>query len=211
MPLPSRKRTFKRPRARKIKPETSAQEIKIKEIKSDIEFSNFFERLLEKTEKLISKSAHKVEKDQTEKTITKPEPENSESKNPESKSILTENKISEYLPPIIEILNISSDSESEVNLSDFIPDDNKIPQNLSPIIEILNISSNSEHEVNVSDFIPDKVNHSNIEIFNISSDSGSETETEEPTVAYNTHKNCLPKIVEIRSLGKNKVKLVKDH
>ena len=65
--------------------------------------------------------------------------------------------------------------------------------------------------MNFSDFIPDKVNLSNIEIFNISSDSGSETETEEPTVAYNTRKNCLPKIVEIRSLGKNKVKLVKDH
>ena len=208
MPLPSRKRTFKRPRARKIKPETFAQEIKIKEIKSDIEFSNFFEQLLEKTEKLISKSAHKVEKEQTEKTVTEPEPGNSESKNPELKSILTENKISEYLPPIIETLNISSDSEYEVNLSDFIPDDNKIPQNLSPIIEILNISSNSESEVNFSDFTPDKINLSNIEIINISSDSGSETEVEEPSFAQN--KNFLPKITNICSLGKNKVRLIKD-
>ena len=66
-----------------------------------------------------------------------------------------------------------------MNLSDFIPDENKIPQNLSPIIEILNISFDSEPEVNCSDFIPDKVTLSNIEIFNISSDSGSETETEE--------------------------------
>ena len=78
MPLPSRKRTFKRPRARKIKPETLAEEIKIKEIKSVIEFSNFLEQLLEKTEKFISKSAHKVEKEQIEETVTKPEPENSE-------------------------------------------------------------------------------------------------------------------------------------
>ena len=108
-------------------------------------------------------------------------------------------------------MNVSPNSEPEVNLSDFIPDENKIPQNLSPIIEILNISSNSEPEVNFSNFIPDKVNLSNIENFNISSDSGSEAETEEPTVAYNTRKNCLPKIVEIRSFGKNKVKLVKDH
>ena len=115
------------------------------------------------------------------------------------------------LSPIIEILNISSDSEPEVNLSDFIPNENKIPQNQSPIIEILNISSDSEPKVNFSDFIPDKVNLSNIEIFNISSDSESETEIEEPIVAYNTRKNYLPKITEIRSLWKNKDKLVKDH
>ena len=76
MPLLSRKDTFKRPRARKIKPETFAQEIKIKEIKSDIEFSNFFEKLLEKTEKFISKSAQKVEKKETEETLTKSEPDN---------------------------------------------------------------------------------------------------------------------------------------
>ena len=37
MSLQSRKRTFKRPRAGKIKLETFAQEIKIKEIQSDIE------------------------------------------------------------------------------------------------------------------------------------------------------------------------------
>ena len=49
MPLLSRKRTFKRPRARKVKQKTFAKEIKIKEIKNDIEFSNFFEQLLEKT------------------------------------------------------------------------------------------------------------------------------------------------------------------
>ena len=65
--------------------------------------------------------------------------------------------------------------------------------------------------MNSSDFIPDKVNLSNIEIFNILSDSGSETKTEEPILAYNTYKNCLSRITEIRSLGRNKVKLVKHY
>ena len=73
----------------------------------------------------------------------------------------------------------------------------------------MHISSDSEIEVNLSDFISDKLNLSNVEIFNRLSDSGSETETEEPIVKYNTRKNCLPKITEIRSLWKNKVKLVK--
>ena len=49
---------------------------------------------------------------------------------------------------------------------------------------------------------------SNIKILNISSDSGSETEIEEPSFAHN--KNFLPKITNICSLGKNKVKLIKD-
>ena len=80
MHLPSGKRTFKRPRARKIKPETFAQEIKIKEIKRDIEFSYLFEQLLEKTEKLISKSTYKVEKEKTEVTSAKPESDNFKSK-----------------------------------------------------------------------------------------------------------------------------------
>ena len=75
MPLSSPKCTFKCPRARKIKQKTFAQEIKIKEIKNDIEFLNFFEQLLEKTEKFISKSAHKVEE-----TLNKPEADNSKSK-----------------------------------------------------------------------------------------------------------------------------------
>ena len=56
-----------------------------------------------------------------------------------------------------------------------------------------------------------KVILSNIEIFNIPSDSGSETETEEPILAYNTCKHCLPKITEIRRSAKNKVKFVRDY
>ena len=47
-----------------------------------------------------------------------------------------------------------------------------------------------------------------IEILNISSDSGSEKGTAEHILAFN--KNCLPKITDIGSLGKNNVKLVKD-
>ena len=98
---------------------------------------------------------------------------------------------------LTEIENTKTETLEKVlelkNFSELILTENKIPQNLSPIIEILNVSPNSEPEVNFSDFIPDKVNLSNIEIFNISSDSGSEAETEEPTVAYNTRKNCLPK------------------
>ena len=45
-----------------------------------------------------------------------------------------------------------------------------------------------------------------IKILNISSDIGSETQTEETIFAYN--KIFLPRITEIRSLGKNKVKFV---
>ena len=45
MPLPSRKHTFKRPRARNFK----SKDIEMREINNDIEFSEFFEQLLEKT------------------------------------------------------------------------------------------------------------------------------------------------------------------
>ena len=50
MPLPSQKHTLKRSRARNLK----LKDIEIREINNDIEFSEFFERLLEKTEKFIS-------------------------------------------------------------------------------------------------------------------------------------------------------------
>ena len=168
MPLSSPKRTFKRPRARKIKQKTFAQEIKIKEIKNDIEFSNFFEQLLEKTEKFISKSAHKVEE-----TLNKPEADNSKSKNFE-----------------LELIK------------------NNTPHHLIPIIESLSIYSDSELEGNSKNLVSNKDQTSNIEIITLSSDSGSETETEEPI--FVTNKNFLPKITNICSLGKNKVKLIKD-
>ena len=113
-----------------------------------------------------------LEKD---KTTIESVPENFESKNSESELILTENKISKYLPPIIGTLNIFSDSEPEANSSNFVPNKNKIP---------------------------------NIEVLNISSDSGSETEIEEHSFAHN--KNFLPKITNICCLGQNKVKLIKD-
>ena len=47
-----------------------------------------------------------------------------------------------------------------------------------------------------------------IKILNISSDTGPETEIEEPSFAYN--KICLLKITNICTSGKNKVKSIKD-
>ena len=102
-------------------------------------------------------------------------PENFKSKKPEPELILTENKNSEYLPAIIETLNISSDLEPEANSSHFVSNKDKI---------------------------------SSIEVLRISSDSGSETEIEEPSFAHN--KNFLPKIRNICSLGKSKLKVIKD-
>ena len=65
--------------------------------------------MLEKTEKFISRSAHKVEKEATEKTLTKPEPDNFNSKNFEPESI--KNNTPHHLIPIIKSLSIYSDSE----------------------------------------------------------------------------------------------------
>ena len=60
--------------------------------------------------------------------------------------ILTEYKISEYLPPIIETLNIFSDSEPEANSSNFVPNKDKISS-----IEDLSISSDSESDTEIEE------------------------------------------------------------
>ena len=165
--------TLKRSRAGKHIDELKLPTCEIREIKNDVEFSDLFEKLLEKRSKYIkNRLSCNLEKD---KNTIESVPENFESENSEFELILTENKISKYLPPIIETLNIFSDSEPEASSSNFVPNKNKIP---------------------------------NIEVLNISSDSGSETEIEEPSFAHN--KNFLPKITNICSLGKNKVKLIKD-
>ena len=85
MSSPSLIRTFKR--LRKIKTKSLVKIFQVKEIKSDIEPSNCFEQLLEKTEKFISKSAHKVEKGKTEEASTESTPDNSKSKNFETELI----------------------------------------------------------------------------------------------------------------------------
>ena len=66
MSPPSSKRTFKRPR--RIKTKSFFKVFKVKEIRSDIEFSHFLEQLLEKKEKFISTSVHKVKKGETKET-----------------------------------------------------------------------------------------------------------------------------------------------
>ena len=112
----------------------------IKEIKNDIEFSDLFEQLLEKWSKYIeNKLSYNLEKEKD--TRIESVPENLEPKNPQPELILTENKISKYLSPIIEILNISSDSEPEANSSNFVPSKDKISS-----IEVLSISSDSGSE-----------------------------------------------------------------
>ena len=123
---------------------------------------------MEKTEKFILKSAHKVEE-----TLTKPEPDNFKSKNFE-----------------LELIK------------------NNTPHHLIPIVKSLSIYSDSELEGNSKNLVSNKDQTSNIEIITLSSDSGSETETEEPI--FVTNKHFLPKIINICSLGKNKVKLIKD-
>ena len=85
MSSPSFRRTFKRPR--KIKTKSLVKVFEVTEIKSDIEFSNFFKQLLEKKETFISKSARKVEEGKFENFSTKSTPDNSESKNFETKPI----------------------------------------------------------------------------------------------------------------------------
>ena len=146
----------------------------IREIKSNVEFSDLFEQLLEKRRNYIkNKLSRNLEKEKDTKIESVPE--NFETKNPEPELILTENKISEYLPPNIETLNIFSDSEPEANSSHLNPNKDQI---------------------------------SSIEVISISSDSGSETEIEEPSFAQN--KIFLPEIINIFSLGKFKVKLIKE-
>ena len=173
MSLPPVRYTLKSSRAGKHIDELKLSTCEIREIKNDVEFSELFEQLLEKRSKYIkNKISRKLEKNQDPEIESVPE--NFESKNPEPELILTENKISEYLPPIIETLNIFSDSEPEANSSHFVPNKDKI---------------------------------SSIEVISIFSDSGSETEIEEPSFAQN--KIFLPKITNICSLGKNKVKLIK--
>ena len=68
----------------------------------------------------------------------------------------------------------------------------------------MNVSSDSEPEEKSSNFVPNKVKLSNIYILNVSSDSGSETEPEESNFARN--KIFLPKLTDICSLTKIKVK-----
>ena len=170
MPLPSRKHTLKRPRARNFK----SKYIDIREINNDIEFSEFFEQLLEKREKFISnKCSNKYGKIKIEETSTESKPGSSQLKNSEAES--TSNKTTQNLSPITEISDSSSNLDPETN--------QKI--------------SNSRESI-----VP------SIEILDISSDSGSETETREPIFAYN--KNFLSRIKNIRSLKKSKVKLIKE-
>ena len=59
--------------------------------------------------------------------------------------------------------------------------ENIISEYLLPIIETLNIFSDLEPEANSSHFVPNKDKISSIEVISISSDSGSETEIEEPS------------------------------
>ena len=174
MSLPPVRYTLKRSRAGKHIDELKLPTCEIREIKNDVEFSDLFKQLLEKRSNYIK---NKLSRNLGKEKDTKIEsvPENFETKNPEPELILTENKISEYLPLIIETLNIFSDSEPEANLSHFVHNKDKI---------------------------------SSIEVISIFSDSGSETEIEEPSFAQN--KIFLPKITNICSLGKNKVKLIKD-
>ena len=110
MPLPLRKNTFKRPRARNFK----SKDIEIKEINNDIKFSEFFEQLLEKTEKFISnKCCHKYGKRKIKETSTESEPGSSQLINSEAES--TSNKTTQYLSPITEISDSSSDLDPKTN------------------------------------------------------------------------------------------------
>ena len=102
----------------------------------------------------------------------------------------------------------SKPGSSQLRNSEAESTSNKTTQNLSPITEISDSSSDLDPKTN------QKISNScesivpTIEILDISSDSGSETEIEEPSFAQN--KIFLPKITNICSLGKNKVKLIKE-
>ena len=94
MPLPSRKHTLKRPRVRNFK----SKDIEIREIDNDIEFSEFFEQLLEKREKFISnKCSNKYGKRKIEDTPTESKPGSSQLRNSEAES--TSNKTTQNLSP----------------------------------------------------------------------------------------------------------------
>ena len=145
MSSPPVKDTLKRSRAGKHIDELRLPTCEIREIKNDVEFSELFEQLLEERSKYIkNKTSRYLEKNQDPEIESVPE--DFESKNPEPELILTENKICECLSPIIETLNIYSDSEPEVNSSNFVPNRNKIP-----IIEVLNIPSDSRSETEIEE------------------------------------------------------------
>ena len=151
MALSARKHNFKRLRARNFKSKAMTKDIEIREINNDIEFSEFFEQLLEKTEKFISnKRSQNYGKRKIEETSTESKLESSQLRNFEPVS--TNNKTTQNLSPMIEISDGSSDFDHETN--------EKIPNSRESIV-------------------------SSIEILNISSDSGSETDTEEPIFVTN--------------------------
>ena len=79
----------------------------LREIKNDVEFSVIWTIVREKKQIYKNKISRNLEKNQDPGIESVPE--NFESKNPEPELILTENKISECLSPIIETLNIYSD------------------------------------------------------------------------------------------------------
>ena len=110
MPLPSRKHTLKRPRARHF----NSKDIEIRAINNDIECSEFFEQLLGKTEKFISnKRSNKYGKRKIDETSTESKPGSSQLKNSEAES--TSNKTTQNLSPITEILDSSSDLDPGTN------------------------------------------------------------------------------------------------
>ena len=107
MPLPSWKHTFKRPRARNFK----SKDIEIREINNDIEFSEFFEKLLEKTEKFISnKCSHKYGKRKIGETSIESKPGSSRLRNSEPES--RNNKTTQNCSPTIE----TSDSKIQMSI-----------------------------------------------------------------------------------------------
>ena len=174
MSSPPVKNTLKRFRGGKHIDELKLPTFEIRETKNYVEFSELFEQLLEKRSKYIKNKISRNSEKNPDSGI-KSVPENFESKNPEPELILTENKISEYLSPIIETLNIYSDLEPERNSNNFVSNKDQL---------------------------------SNVQIITISSDLGSETETEVPIFIPN--KIFFPRIINSGSLGKNKVKLIKD-
>ena len=108
--------------------------------------------MLEKRNKYIkNKISHKLEENQDPEIESVPE--NFESKNPKPELILTENKISDYLSPIIETLSICSDSEPEEKSNNFVSNEDQISN-----IEIITISSHSGSETETGEpiFILDK-------------------------------------------------------
>ena len=112
MPLPSRKHTFKRPRTRNCKSKTITKDIEIREINNDIDFSEFVEKLLDKTEKFISnKRSHKYGKRKIEETSTKSKPGSSQLRSFEPESI--NNKTTQNVSPIIQISDSSLDIDPE--------------------------------------------------------------------------------------------------